>query len=62
MQEIRSQMEFALENHIGGLNKLVVFDMDNTLLKGRFIDICADAFGFKKELMNSFIGERCHYS
>ena len=52
MQEIRSQMEFALENQITGLNKLVVFDMDNTLLKGRFIDTCADAFSFKKELKN----------
>lgn len=52
LNEIRSQMEFALENQLSTLDKLVVFDMDNTLLKGRFIDVCADKFGFKKELMN----------
>lgn len=52
LNEIRSQMEFALENQLNTLEKLVVFDMDNTLLKGRFIDTCADQFGFKKELMN----------
>lgn len=52
LNEIRSQMEFALENQLNTLKKLVVFDMDNTLLKGRFIDACANAFGFKKELMN----------
>ncbi|MBL7765910.1 MAG: HAD-IB family phosphatase [Chitinophagaceae bacterium] len=52
LNEIRSQMEFALENQLNTLEKLVVFDMDNTLLKGRFIDTCADHFGFKKELMN----------
>jgi phosphoserine phosphatase SerB len=51
LTEIRSQMEFALENHLGELNKLVVFDMDNTILRGRFIDIGAAAFGFTEDLM-----------
>jgi glucosyl-3-phosphoglycerate synthase len=31
-------------------NKLVVFDMDNTLLHGRFIDTCAERFNFKQAL------------
>lgn len=52
LQEIRSQMEFALESQIVNLNKMVVFDMDNTLLKGRFIDTCAEVFDFRKELWN----------
>ncbi len=52
LNEIRSQMEFALDNQLNTLDKLVVFDMDNTLLKGRFIDACADTFGFRTELMN----------
>ncbi|HZK97175.1 MAG TPA: HAD-IB family phosphatase [Prolixibacteraceae bacterium] len=52
LNEIRSQMEFALENQLNTLDKLVVFDMDNTLVEGRFIDICAIKFEFKKELMN----------
>lgn len=52
LNEIRSQMEFALKSHLGKLSKLIVFDMDNTLLQGRFIDSCAEKFNFKKELMN----------
>jgi glucosyl-3-phosphoglycerate synthase len=58
LNEIRSQMEFALENHLGELSKLVVFDMDNTILTGRFIDICSEIFGFKKELMDIRSSER----
>lgn len=30
--------------------RLVVFDMDNTLLIGRFVDICADEYGFRPQL------------
>lgn len=52
LNEIRSQLEFALDDQLCNLNKMVVFDMDNTLLQGRFIDTCADRFGFKKELMD----------
>jgi phosphoserine phosphatase SerB len=52
MKEIRSQMEFALDDSLLSLNKAIAFDMDNTLLKKRFIDVCADKFGFREELMN----------
>ena len=52
LQEIRSQMEFAFDNQLSKFIKLVIFDMDNTLLQGRFIDTCADRFNFKEELMN----------
>jgi phosphoserine phosphatase SerB len=45
-------MEFALGNELQTLKKLVVFDMDDTLLKGRFIDTCAEKFQFKTELMD----------
>src|SRR6187455_1400395 len=31
-------------------NKLVVFDVDNTLLQGRFIDECSERFNFKQAL------------
>lgn len=51
LNQIRSQMDFALENHYGTLNKLIVFDMDNTILRGRFIDNCAAVFGFTDNLM-----------
>jgi phosphoserine phosphatase SerB len=31
-------------------NKMVVFDMDNTVLQGKFIDVCAEKFNFKQAL------------
>lgn len=52
LNEIRSQMEFALHNQLEMLSKLVIFDMDDTLLRGRFIDSCAEKFGFKAALMD----------
>ena len=50
ISEIRSQMEFAVEDQLSALNKLIVFDMDNTLLKGRFIDTFFDKYGMTAEL------------
>lgn len=52
LNEIQSQMEDVLQKQLMTLNKLVVFDMDNTLLKGRFIDTCAGKFGFREQLMS----------
>ncbi len=52
LNEIRSQMEFAIDSELNTLGKLVIFDMDNTILQGRFIDACANKFDFKKELMD----------
>jgi glucosyl-3-phosphoglycerate synthase len=49
--EIPSQMEYALKDHLRKHNKLVIFDMDNTLLRGRFIDACANSFGFMDKLI-----------
>lgn len=49
-KEISSQIEYALKNHLLKHNKLVIFDMDNTLLRGRFIDACANSFGFTDKL------------
>lgn len=51
-REIPSQMGYALKDHLRKLNKVVIFDMDNTLLRGRFIDTCASEFGFKDKLMD----------
>ncbi|WP_298391462.1 HAD-IB family phosphatase [Hydrotalea sp.] len=52
MNEIRSQMEFALTENMPENKKLILFDMDNTLLKGRFIDAFAEKYGAKKEIMD----------
>jgi glucosyl-3-phosphoglycerate synthase len=47
---ITSEMENVVKEEIGILNKMVVFDMDNTLLRGRFIDTCAEKFNFADRL------------
>ena len=47
---ISSQMENVMKEEIGSLRKIVVFDMDNTLLRGRFIDACAVRYSFEYEL------------
>lgn len=49
---IRDQMDFAIKESVIGLEKLVLFDMDNTLLRGRFIDVCSQMYGFDKDLLN----------
>lgn len=48
---VPSQMSYALKDHLRKLNKLIVFDMDNTVLRGRFVDTCANTFGFMDKLM-----------
>lgn len=50
--EIRDQMEFAIRESLKGLDKIAIFDMDGTILRGRFIDTCARLYGFEKELLN----------
>lgn len=50
--EIRDQMEFAIRESLKGLDKIAIFDMDGTILRGRFIDTCAKLYGFEKELLN----------
>ncbi len=49
---VPSQMSYAIKDHLHKLNNLIVFDMDNTLLRGRFIDTCANTFGFMDKLMD----------
>ena len=48
---IRTQMDFAIRETLMGLKKMVIFDMDNTLLEESFITTAAEKFGFKKELI-----------
>ncbi|MEJ8818890.1 HAD-IB family phosphatase [Lacibacter sp. H407] len=50
--EIRDQMDFAIRESVMGLEKIALFDMDNTILRGRFIDTCAKLYGFEKDLLN----------
>lgn len=49
---IRTQMEYALRENRKGLARMVIFDMDNTLLKGSFITTASAVLGFEEELIN----------
>jgi len=49
---LRTQMEYALRENRKGLERMVIFDMDNTLLKGSFITTASGILGFEEELIN----------
>ncbi|MEZ5020976.1 MAG: HAD-IB family phosphatase [Bacteroidales bacterium] len=49
---LTTQMEYALRENRKGLSKMVIFDMDNTLLKGSFITTASQMLGFEEELIN----------
>jgi glucosyl-3-phosphoglycerate synthase len=49
---IRDYMGDAIRDTIRQLRKMAVFDMDNTLLQGRFIEAAAEAFGFRRDLID----------
>jgi glucosyl-3-phosphoglycerate synthase len=48
---IRTQMDHAIRESLIGKEKMIIFDMDNTLLEGSFIITAAEEFGFKDELV-----------
>ncbi|HNR09497.1 MAG TPA: HAD-IB family phosphatase [Saprospiraceae bacterium] len=50
LSQIRSQLEFAAEDKLSTLRKLVVFDLDNTLIKGCFMDYFAGAHNLIDQL------------
>lgn len=53
IQVIREQMEFAIREGLLSLKKIAVFDMDNTILRGSFIQAAAKEFGFQQELVDT---------
>lgn len=56
IQVIGEQMDVAIRESLLNLEKIAVFDMDNTLLRGSFIRTAAARFGFTKQL-ESIVGE-----
>ena len=50
IEEINRQMHDSLKENLSVRHKMAVFDMDDTILKGRFIDECAKKFGFEAKL------------
>ena len=47
---IRDEMEESIHDSITNLHKMVVFDMDETILLERFINVAADKLGFRARL------------
>lgn len=50
LEAINREMNKTLREKLSGFHKMVIFDMDDTILKGRTIDECARAFGFTAKL------------
>jgi len=48
---IRTQMDYAIRESLMGMEKMIIFDMDNTLLEGSFITSAADEFNFRDKLI-----------
>lgn len=61
IQVIREQMEFAIREGLLSLKKIAVFDMDNTILRGSFIQAAAKEFGFQQELVDIVTGNNNAY-
>lgn len=50
LSQIRSQLEFAAEEKLSTLRKLIVFDLDDTLIKGCFMDYFAGTYDMIDQL------------
>ncbi|MFH1227845.1 MAG: HAD-IB family phosphatase, partial [Planctomycetota bacterium] len=48
---IRDQMDMAIKESLAPLKKMIIFDMDNTILQGRFVYEAAKEFGFEQDLI-----------
>jgi HAD superfamily phosphoserine phosphatase-like hydrolase len=49
---IRDQMDFAIKESVLGLKKMLIFDMDNTILHNSFITTLATRHNFKDKLIS----------
>jgi len=46
LETINSEMNKVLKEELATFHKMIIFDMDDTILKGRFINECAKKIGF----------------
>jgi glucosyl-3-phosphoglycerate synthase len=58
---MREQVEFALKEMVRQPRKMIVFDMDNILLQGSFIQTAAERFGFTRELTDIQNQQKSNY-
>lgn len=49
---IRDQMDFAIKESLLGMKKMLIFDMDKTILHSSFIHTLAAKYKFKKQLIS----------
>ncbi|HRO47764.1 glycosyltransferase [Agriterribacter sp.] len=50
IETIQREMHNTLKEDLSRYHKLIVFDLDDIIFNGRFIDECAAAFGFTRQL------------
>ncbi len=50
LEIINSEMNEVLEEELSNYRHMVVLDMDNTILRGRFVDSMAETYGFTEQL------------
>jgi len=50
LEVIQREMNNVLRENLSPYQKLIVLDMDDTILQSRYINECADAFGFRPKL------------
>jgi glucosyl-3-phosphoglycerate synthase len=50
VETINREMNKILREKLSGFHKMVIWDMDDTILKGRYIDECARIYGFTAKL------------
>jgi phosphoserine phosphatase SerB len=50
LRQVRERFEFSMADLLEQPQKMIVFDMDNTLLMGSFIHTAAEKFGFTRQL------------
>jgi len=50
LEAIQREMSKVLRENLSAYHKMIVLDMDETILKKRFINECADSFGFRLQL------------
>lgn len=50
LETINEEMSKVLKEELSSFHKMAIFDMDDTILKGRFINECAKKFGFLPQL------------
>jgi len=50
LETIQREMNNALRENLSAYHKMIVLDMDDTILTDRFINVCASEFGFRAKL------------